>query len=87
MLAFARSATNRAAERQTARNPSAGVLGQRRVAHDAQRQAVGDAVEAVVQLRQRLFVGARDERDQRLVREVSEPPSHDSAPLAGRAQR
>ena len=48
------------------------VLGQRLVAEDAVGEAVGGAADPVVELRERRFVGPRDERDERLVGEVSE---------------
>ena len=48
------------------------VLGERLVAQDAVGEAVGRAADAVVELRERRFVRARDERDERLVGEVSE---------------
>jgi hypothetical protein len=41
-----------------------GVLRIPLVAEDAKREDVGDAPDAVVQLRQRVLVAARDERDQ-----------------------
>ena len=49
-----------------------GVLRQRLVAQDPVGEAVGDAADPVVELRERRFVGARDERDERLVGEVGE---------------
>jgi hypothetical protein len=64
-----------------------GILRERRVAHDAQREPVGDAAEAVVELRECLLVGARDEGDERLVGQVGKSPRHESTPLARRAQR
>ena len=42
----------------------------------AEREAVGDASEAVVELGQRGLVRAGDERDERLVREMREIPRH-----------
>ena len=44
-----------------------GVLRELLVAEHAQRQAVGDAAEPVVELRQRLVVRSRDKRDDCLV--------------------
>ena len=52
------------------------VLGERLVAEDAQREPVGDAAVAVVQLRERNLVRARGERDDGLVGEVGECPGH-----------
>ena len=48
------------------------LLGEVRVAEHPQRDAVGDAAVAVVELSERAVVPARHERDQRLVREVRE---------------
>ncbi len=48
------------------------VLRQRVVAQDSQREAVRHATEPVVELGKRLLVGARDERDQSLVRDLRE---------------
>ena len=59
------------------------VLGERRVADDAQREPVGDAAEAVVELRQGVFVGAGDESDERLVGQVSEPRAMTPRPFRG----
>ena len=52
------------------------VLGERLVAQDAEREAVGDAAVAVVQLGERDLLGARDERDDCFVGEVSEIAGH-----------
>ena len=79
MLAFARSGTKRAAVRQTREERLLHrVLGERLVAQDPQREAVGDAAEAVVELGERRLVGARGEqrralrrRDVRTVRGVT----------------
>ena len=73
VLALARSARKRSAERQIAEERLLhGVLSQRFVAEDPQSEAVGDAAEAVVELGQRLLVGAGDEREQRFVGDVRE---------------
>ena len=48
-----------------------GVLGERRVAHDPEREAVGDPSVAVVELREGVLVGPGDEREQGLVREFA----------------
>ena len=53
-----------------------GILGEPVVAQDAEREPVGDAADAVVQLGQRALVAAGDERDESLVREVSEVLAH-----------
>ena len=77
VLAFERSGTNRAAVRQTREERLLHrVLGERRVAQHPQREPVGDAAVAVVELGERAVLPARDERDQRFVREVREvaPP-------------
>ena len=58
-----------------------GVLGERRVAQDAAREPVGDAAEAVVELRERGLVGAGSERDERLVGQVREVNGHCGQPL------
>ena len=52
------------------------VLRERAVAQHAQREPVDDAAEAVVELRERGFVRARGERDDRLVGQVREVPCH-----------
>ena len=62
-----------------------GVLGEPVVAHDAVGQTVGDATDAVVQLRQRPFVAARDEGDERLIGQVRLILPH--RPRSGRARR
>src|ERR671934_43259 len=46
------------------------VLRERLVAQDPQREAVGDSAETIVELCQRVLVRGRDEREERLVREV-----------------
>ena len=53
-----------------------GVLGEPVVAEHPERETVGDPADAVVQLGQRAFVAAGDERDESLVREVSEVLAH-----------
>ena len=63
------------------------VLGERGIANDPQREAVGDAAEAVVELREGVLVGPRYESDQRLVREMSEPATHKSTPFTGCSPR
>ena len=52
------------------------VLRQPVVAQHAVREAVRDAADAVVELGQRRLVATRDERDERLVREMSEVLTH-----------
>ena len=77
MLAFARSGMNRSALRHAARNPSCTASSASFSSRsDAQREPVGDAAEAVVQLGERRLVRARDEGDDRLVRQVREGPRH-----------
>ena len=77
MLALARSARKPAAVRQTTEERVLhGVLGEPVVAQHAEREAVGDAPDAVVQLSQRRFVATGDERDEGLVRQVCEVPAH-----------
>ena len=53
------------------------VLGKRLVAQHAQCQAVGHAMVPVVELGERGFFRARDERNDRLVGEVGKVPGHD----------
>jgi hypothetical protein len=48
------------------------VLGEGSVADDADRKAVGDCAEAVVELRERAFVAPCEQRDEGFVREVGE---------------
>ena len=77
MLAFARSARNAAAVRQTARKPSCTASSASRSSRsDAQREAVCDAPDPVVELRKRGLVAPGDERDQGLVGEMSVLPAH-----------
>ena len=64
-----------------------GVLGERGIAHDPEGEPVGDPAETVVQLRQRVFVGAGDEGDERLVREMSEPAGHERVVATRTRQR
>jgi hypothetical protein len=52
-----------------------GVLGERLVAKDAVREPIRGPADAVVELRERGLVGSRDERDERLVGEMSEVTS------------
>src|SRR5207244_5966095 len=52
------------------------VLRQLVVAEDAASQSVGDAAETVVQLAECRVVGARDERDERLVGQVRKGSRH-----------
>ena len=52
------------------------VLGEAVVAQDAEGEPVGDPADAVVELCQRRLVAARDERDESLVREMSEVLPH-----------
>ena len=74
MLAFARSARNAAAERQTREERLLHrVLGEPVVAQDAEGEAVGDPPDAVVELGERGLVAACDEGDERLVGEVRVP--------------
>ncbi len=53
-----------------------GILGEPVVTQHSESQAVGDPANTVVQLGERVFVVTGDERDQSLVREVSEVLSH-----------
>ena len=90
MLAFARSGTKLAALRQSAEEGLLhGVLCQRLVAEDAEREPVGDAADPVVQLGQGRLVAARDERHQGFVGQVSQVPAcaHDHVPLGGDGRR
>ena len=73
MLAFARSGMKRPRRAPDGEERVLdGVLRQRLVSEDPVGEAVGGAADAVVELRQRRFVRPRDERDERLVGEVSE---------------
>ena len=56
-----------------------GVLGVALVAQDAEREPVRDAGDAVVELRERVLVSSRDERDQGLVREMGVVLAHGEA--------
>jgi hypothetical protein len=47
-----------------------GVLGEALVTQDAERKPVRDAPDAVVELRERVLVASRHERDECLVREM-----------------
>ena len=53
-----------------------GVLREAVVAQDAEGEPVGDPADALVELCQRRLVAARDERDEGLVREMSEVLAH-----------
>ena len=53
-----------------------GVLGQPLVAQDTQRETVGDASDAIVELGESRLVAPRDERDEGFVREMSEVLAH-----------
>ena len=53
-----------------------GVLSQAVVTQDAEGEPVGDPADALVELCQRRLVAARDERDEGLVREMSEVLPH-----------
>ena len=54
-----------------------GVLGERLVAQHAQREPVGDAAVAVVELGERNLVGARGQRDDGFVGEMGKRTRHD----------
>ena len=58
-----------------------GVLGEGGVANDPQRKAVGHAAVAVVERRQRLVVGAGDQRYERFVRQMCQIHSPHRAPV------
>jgi CRP-like cAMP-binding protein len=65
-----------------------GVFGQCGIANYAQGETVGDVSKAVVELRKRAVISPRDERDERLIGEMSEVSRHRSMPPARRpAQR
>jgi hypothetical protein len=63
------------------------VLRERRIADDSQREAVGDLAEAVVERRESAVVRARNERDERLIGEMSEISGHGDSFTTRRAQR
>jgi hypothetical protein len=64
------------------------VFGQCGIANYAQGETVGDVSEAIVELRKRAVIRPRDERDERLIGEMSVVSRHRSMPLARRpAQR
>ena len=63
-----------------------GILRVALVAQDAQRQTVGDARDAVVELGERTLVSSRDERHQGLVGQMSVVLAHGEAVLR-RGQR
>ena len=80
MLAFARSARKLAALRQTCEERLLNsVLGEALVTQDAQREAVRDAPDPVVELRERVLVAPGDERDEGLVGEVCVLLAHGEA--------
>ena len=60
-----------------------GVLGEPLVAQHAQREAVGDAADPVVQLSERVLVTSGDQRDERLVGEMSVLLAHGPPRLGG----
>ena len=61
------------------------VLGQPLVAQHPQRETVGDAPDAVVELGESRLVAPRDERDEGFVREMSEVLAHRPGGRAARA--
>src|SRR5262249_37305781 len=64
-----------------------GVLRQGVVAENAEGEPVGESAEAAGELGERLIVGAGDQREQRLVRQMRElPGSGFRSPSAGAAQ-
>ena len=86
VLAFARSGMNRDAPRQIGEERVLHrVLGQRLVAQHPQREPVGGAAVAVVQLGERDLVGSRGQRDDGFVGQVCQVASrHRRAPRGAR---